>query len=717
VQDSESDGWAWHSAKEPLYACWSRLTKGDATSSTSTHLPPSPPPPPPHLLPKCVSLLPKMPSTVLGKRTRSSTRAATQGKCHWLRSSRLNTSDAATDAQSPINTRATKRRAQFVILDEAETENPFVTPRRNNEYNGEPIEVDAEEKPSRKRGKEASTTPAKHGAPGSRILSLSAKENSPLKAPVDSLEKQIPQTPRHRDALANKVAVTPRHRLIVAGRPLTPRTPHTPSTTRYTAPTVYNEARQLFARGSAPSALFGREAERKELETFISTRAQAKKSGCIYVSGPPGTGKSAFVDDVCRTIQSKVSIKTGYVNCMSVKNPIDLYRTLLEEFVDITEVSEGEEVETLEKLFMQHKCSYVVTLDEVDHLLELDHDLLYNIFQWSLQKSSGLILVGIANALDFTDRFLPRLKSRGLKPQLLPFLPYTAAQIASVVTSKLKSLLPENASHVPFIHPTAIMFLSRKVAAQSGDLRKAFDICRRAIDVIEADTRNQHAKAVAELTPSPTPSPTKTPLVENINLSSPAIRSPSKTQNTLAISLGQLTVETAPRATIGHMAKITAAVFSNGAVQRLQNLNLQQKAALCALAALEKKKRNSPAESIHATPSKTHSTAPTIRALYEAYTAMCKRENVLHPLTSIEFRDIVGSLETLSLISAVEGKAGSLVFTAGTPSRKGRGGGFSSTMIDDRRVASSVDEKELSSALVGPGSSILKDFLEGNEAF
>ncbi|ORY12107.1 P-loop containing nucleoside triphosphate hydrolase protein [Clohesyomyces aquaticus] len=643
-----------------------------------------------------------MPSTVLGKRTRSSANA--------------DASDVST-----VATRS-KRRAQFVILDEAENENPFVTPKKNAARNGDGMEVDEPAETPSKQGRRAATTPAKHGAPESRLPLSTALYNSPSKAPVEVAEKPVqirtPQTPRHRDALSKKVAVTPRHRLIVAGRPLTPRTPHSPSTPRNTAPTVYNEARQVFARGSAPTALFGREEERKELETFISTRTEAKKSGCIYVSGPPGTGKSAFVSEVCQSIQSEGAAKTGYINCMSVKSAVDLYRTLLEEFVDITEIAEGEEMDALKRVFMQRKTSYVVTLDEVDHLLELDSDLLYNIFEWSLQRSSGLVLVGIANALDFTDRFLPRLKARGLKPHLLPFLPYTSSQIASVITSKLRALLPADANHVPFLHPTAIQFLSKKVAAQSGDLRKAFDICRRAIDLIEADTRDQHAKKLNEITPSPTPSPTKTPLVENMNLSSPVIRSPSKgmPQNGLGASLAQLTIETAPRATIAHIARITAAVFSNGTVQRLQNLNLQQKAVLCALAALEKKKRSSAAESVLATPSKTHSTAPTIKALYEAYTTLCKRENILHPLTSTEFRDIVGSLETLSLISAVEGKAGSLV-TAGTPSRKGRGGGFGGAVVDDRRVASSVGTKELAAALTGPGSGILKGILEGEEAF
>jgi cell division control protein 6 len=576
-----------------------------------------------------------------------------------------------------------------------------------------------EEKTSVKRGRKAGTAPAKYGAPCTRLSLSTAKENSPQKALVDIPDKfaPTPSTPRHRDALAGKVAITPRHRLIIAGRPLTPRTPHTPGTPRNTGPTIYNEARQVFARGSAPTALFGRENERRELETFITTRTKTKRSGCIYVSGPPGTGKSAFVDDVCRTVSSNESVRTGYINCMSVKNATDLYRTLLEEFVDITEIAEGDEVDALRAIFMQRKTSYVVTLDEVDHLLELDIELFYNIFEWSLQEASGLVLVGIANALDLTDRFLPRLKARGLKPQLLPFLPYNATQISSVITSKLKALLPAGSTQLPFIHPTAIIFLSKKVAAQSGDLRKAFDICRRAIDLIEADTRDQHAKKATEITPSPTPSPSKTPLVEKVNLSSSAVRSPTKPKDlnsVIAASLASLTVETAPRATIAHMAKITAAVFSNGTSQRLRNLNLQQKAVLCSLSAIEKKKRATAVDSILSTPSRSHTTSPTIKELFEAYTALCKRENILHPLTSTEFRDIVGSLETLSLVSAVEGKAGSLDVGAGTPSRRGRGKAFPGVVIEDRRVASVVGEKELADSLVGPGAGILKGILEGN---
>ncbi|EOD49302.1 ATPase AAA+ type core [Neofusicoccum parvum] len=632
-------------------------------------------------------------------------------------------------SDSTPTTRCT-RRSQFVVLDNSEKENPFITPKKSRVAKFEDdLEIDelAEGQLPTKRTRGSATAPAKHGAIESRVALSPAKINSHFKTSkanvsTDAKTSQVatPSTPRHRDACANKVVVTPRHRVLVAGKPLTPRTPRTPTTPRSSVTTIYNDARQLFIRGSQPGRLIGRDEERKELQQFVSSRVNSRKSGCLYISGPPGTGKSALVNEICEEVDG-TSVKRAYINCMSAKSAGEIYVKLLEELGEAENVLEGMEKEMLQEILFKRDVSYLVTLDEVDYLLELDLELLYNIFEWSMKPKSSLVLLGIANALDFTDRFLPRLKSRGLKPHLLPFMPYTAPQVASVISSKLKTLLPSDttasADFVPFLHPTAIQFLSKKVAAQTGDLRKAFDICRRAIDMVESDTRNQHAKKFAGET-DPTATPSKTILIENMNLSSPA-RTPSKPRKSaVETSLSELTVETAPRASIAHMARVTAAVFSNGTSQRLKSLNLQQKAVLCALSALEKKLRDSAITALPSTPSKHSSAAaaaPTIKALYDTYACLCKRDNVLHPLTSTEFRDVITSLETLSLVSALEGNGKSGSFTVpATPSKRGRGGGgFSAGLIEEKRISSSVGMKELSGALEGPGSGVLKDLLNG----
>lgn len=422
------------------------------------------------------------------------------------------------------------------------------------------------------------------------------------------------------------------------------------------------------------------------------------------------------------------SIRKAYVNCMSIKSSKDLYMTLVELLCDESELEEEDAVILLQKMFMPKKKSQdllVVVLDEIDHILSLDLDSLYRVFEWSMQKSSRLLLVGIANALDLTDRFLPRLKSRNLKPELLPFLPYTAAQVKAIIIKRLKSLLPEDkvtSDFIPFFHPVAIELCSRKVSSQTGDLRKAFEICRRALDLVENETRikleNDAKEQILQMTPS------RKILREVDNQSSPGKRSGSETSRSvtsiLSESINNLTIETAPRVSISHLNKVTSAAFSNGTNQRLKTLNLQQKAALCALHAIEKRNREALRTSTPTTPSsKANITAPTIKTLFDSYAVLCKRSDAvaLQPLSSSEFREVIGSLETLSLVAGVDGKNGSFISTSsqpGTPSgRKGRKAAFVGGTIDDKRLASCVGEKELEQAAEGPGADILKSILSG----
>ncbi len=376
---------------------------------------------------------------------------------------------------------------------------------------------------------------------------------------------------------------------------------------------------------------------------------------------------------------------------------------LTEKFIGDVGPLDNDSLEGLRTIFLPKdkatSTTYVVTLDEIDHLLVLDLDILYTLFEWSLQPSSRLIVVGIANALDLTDRFLPRLKARNLKPRLLPFLPYTANQIAEVITTKLRTLLTDDekgqANFVPFVHPAAIQLCSKKVASQTGDLRKAFDIVRRTIDLIESETR-QNLQASAN-------SPSKTPLADNPNFSSPTCPQSS--------SLAALSPSTAPRATIAHVSRVSAAALSNGTSQRLATLNLQQKAALCALISHQTASRKG-MPSIFDTPSKSaRSLPPTIRKLYETYRSLCTRENALQPLTATEFADVISGLETLGLIGE-ERKGFTFGVKAGASGRKGKGLG--SIGREDRRVVCFVDEKEVHGCLDGVGGTILSGLLSGD---
>ncbi|KAK3943610.1 cell division control protein 18 [Diplogelasinospora grovesii] len=611
---------------------------------------------------------------------------------------------------------------QFLEVPSKRSRRSFLKSNLGNEKENIPTIISVDDEDQENTTSDSTTigerTPSKNRF---RSASSTSTHNTPAStAPV------TPSTPRHYDVFANG-ATTPRHRVMSVGklfRRMTPQTPLTPAAQQ----TVYHQARQLFSRSADPRQLIGRDEERAQLEEFLARCSTAHPSGCLYVSGPPGTGKSAMVNKVTQDVVSiSTSIRKAYINCMSIKSSKDLYITLLDQLGGDAGMSESDVVAALQKLFLPKRKSgdvFLVVLDEIDHILTLDPESLYRVFEWSLLKTSRLALVGIANALDLTDRFLPRLKSRNLKPELLPFLPYTAAQVKRILTTRLKTLIPTGSStpdFIPFFHPAAIELCSRKVSTQTGDLRRAFEICRRAIDLVESETRMKAENEVKEqmLQMSPTK---RRVLGENGNLATPS-RSQSNPSTALLKALQGLTVENAPRVTISHLNKVTAAAFSNGTSQRLKTLNLQQKAALCALMAIEKRNRAQQASAIQAepkTPSKSQSqtTAPTVKTLYEAYSQLCTRESVLHPLSSSEFREVVGSLETLSLITPVDGKTGSLVVaqTPGSVRRRRRMDGFTTMGSgDEKRVASCVGEKEMEQAVEesGAGVGILRSILSG----
>ncbi|EXJ75696.1 uncharacterized protein A1O5_00203 [Cladophialophora psammophila CBS 110553] len=594
------------------------------------------------------------------------------------------------------------------VLDEQDSLNTLPTPKRRTRRSAPEIYQDAAEKDVLGKPSTRSVR-ARNGRTNDTVQDSPVKNPKSTTTPIgdfnlladENLPPAIVSTPtavRFKDALASSAPSTPRHRVRLVGRLLTPQSSRSSTPSR--SQNVYSRARQLFTQ-TGNGRIVGREGERRQLTNFISKAIETGIGGCTYVSGPPGTGKSALVQEIMQEFQG-ASIKATTINCVSLKSSAEVLARLSEAFCPGKGSSKSSKAGPLAKLFTTKRGDSemrLVLLDEIDTLLGGDCDVLYSIFEWAMHPSSSLILVGIANALDLTDRFLPRLKSRGVKPQLLPFLPYSAQQISTIISDKLRSLSSDGtttgAEFIPLMHPAAIQLAGKKIASQTGDLRKAFSLVRRALDQVEQET-------LLETSQEQSTTPTKQPLQEISNLSS-SLAVPSPVKGDHRSVLNHLTWETAPRVSIAHVAKIAATIFNNGTLSRLGGLNLQQKAVLCSLVASETRQhRRDP----YTTPSKSGAKIPTIKGLFEKYAQLCKRdEGLLQPLKNTEFRDVVASLETLGLVQETCGRMSGLLTPTNTPSRSRRG-------TDDKQVVSLVSEKEMRESLTGPGSDLLVRLLE-----
>ena len=529
-------------------------------------------------------------------------------------------------------------------------------------------------------------------------LEDAAKENIP---PTFT----TPSAPRFRNALASPAPSTPKHRVQFVGKVVTPRSNRTASSVKQDS--VYAAARHLFTQSSNPSRLIGREKERQCLQHFITNGIQTQQGGCTYVSGPPGTGKSALVQELLEDFQARDDVNISVINCVTVRSSSMVLGKLSQD-LGLTGSAHNIGKSNLAKAFTSKskKGMHLVLMDEIDSLLDGDCDLLYSLFEWALHRSSCLILIGIANALDLTDRFLPLLKARNLRADLLPFMPYTAPEMSNIITQKLQSLLPANSTapgFVPFLHPAAIQLIGKKIASQTGDLRKAFTLARRAIDEAEQ-------LSIAQVT-TRNVTPTKQPLSELANLSgrlppTPPKSSPLKADIASPVASSAVptwTVETAPRASISHVAKLASSIFNSGTLSRLGSLNLQQKTVLCSLVANEKRQTE---RDPFKTPSKRSRKNLTTKDLFEKYGRLCQRDDgLLQPLKTTEFRDVVASLETLGLVHEFGGRGTSLLTPTKTPSRAGRN-------IDDRQLVSAVSEKEMQDSIDGPGKDLLQRLFE-----
>ena len=321
-----------------------------------------------------------------------------------------------------------------------------------------------------------------------------------------------------------------------------------------------------------------------------------------------------------------------------------------------------------------------MVLDEIDHLLPTSgssaSSVIASLFSLALEPSSRLVLIGIANSLDLTQRHIT-LQSDGLEgkePELLHFRPFQSDEMVAIVKARLRQLhiQPSNRTDeilpLPIIMPAALELAAKKVAAVTGDLRSFLTLMRRAVELFEAEQKKRY-----ELAPTSGESPTmgttnsnnNTKLAEKRMLLLDAQSAPKLTPAHILkaariVSLSSSGSSSGPGASASCASLSAIAQSSTSMLEsKISELNIQQRLALTSFVIAIQQR---------AGPITGAGNCLKPNELHAIYRSLLEKEDVLNPVGSNEFSDLLSGLHTRGLIGLEREYA-----AQGTPSRPSNG--------------------------------------------
>ncbi|KHJ98938.1 ATPase, AAA family [Oesophagostomum dentatum] len=242
--------------------------------------------------------------------------------------------------------------------------------------------------------------------------------------------------------------------------------------------------RRRLHTAEVPERMPCREEEAAEVERFIRNAISAYgTSSAMYISGVPGTGKTATVMSVVKHLsRDKMASKFCFVavNAMEFIDPrkifVEIYNQITGETTRISPASARKKLNAMFEMTDKCRPPIVILIDELDQLCTKKQELIYDIFNWTAVESARVSVMAIANTLDLPERMLSQRVTSRIGAARICFQPYEFQEIEQIIHDRLKG--STNA-----VDEGAVQIAARKVAAVTGDLRKAMDLLRRAIEI------------------------------------------------------------------------------------------------------------------------------------------------------------------------------------------------------------------------------------------
>ncbi|OQS07036.1 hypothetical protein THRCLA_00954 [Thraustotheca clavata] len=233
-----------------------------------------------------------------------------------------------------------------------------------------------------------------------------------------------------------------------------------------------------------PESMPHRASQQRTIKSFIDNCVNQNQRGSAYISGTPGTGKTAMMrimqEQVTREWRNQqTALHIINLNAMALCDSHGIFTTIASKVTNKSYSSFNDAIAALDSAFKSNQTTTLLILDEIDILINNKGEAdLYRLFEWAHHPDSSLIFFGIANSIDLTNKYIPFLRTRACVPVVVMFRPYEYEAIHNILEARIahNTLLTK-----PLFEPVAISFLARKIASSTGDIRVAFDVCRRIL--------------------------------------------------------------------------------------------------------------------------------------------------------------------------------------------------------------------------------------------
>jgi archaeal cell division control protein 6 len=242
--------------------------------------------------------------------------------------------------------------------------------------------------------------------------------------------------------------------------------------------------REVLSPHYTPNKLVFREKEINNIERAIAPALKGERGRNLFVYGKTGTGKTScvrYVIDEIKNIPNTKS-KISYINCRIYNSRFRVLGKVIGDHLPTYAKRGYGAVDLYERIrswIEEDSKIFVVVLDELDMVKDLD-DLIYTLTRINSDiKAGGVAMIGISNKISFKEELDPRSLST-LYEQELVFPAYYATEIYAIIKDRADMGFKKEVITDDVLH-----YIAATAAREGGDARFSLKILSKAGELSE----------------------------------------------------------------------------------------------------------------------------------------------------------------------------------------------------------------------------------------